>query len=77
MQVCVCNNGKAVSGTDCENDGDSRCESCDSGFTLRADSMACDGRFRELGVTRRKGLRNIFIIFKVIILVDHVIELIN
>ena len=48
--VCHCTNGKPMSGTDCKSDGGSKCEGCNSGFKLRPDKTACDGRLLEQDV---------------------------
>ena len=42
--VCSCTNGVRASGAKCASDGAKVCESCNSGFKLRSDNTACDGK---------------------------------
>ena len=39
-----------MSGENCKSDGGLECESCNSGFKLRQDKTACDGRLLVRGV---------------------------
>ena len=48
--VCSCSNGVGASGAACATDGVEMCESCNSGFKLRQDKTACDGRSLVRGV---------------------------
>ena len=47
---CSCSNGVGSSGAKCPTDGDSKCESCNVGFKLAADSKSCAGILRRLHV---------------------------